>query len=64
MKLNKKYFENKTWEEILSEIDFKKYLKNLSKKLKGRPVVLYGAGTMLDYMMENYDFSGLNVKAV
>jgi hypothetical protein len=50
------YFEN-----YLKRINFKKRLEYLNKTLKDKRIILYGAGTLLHYIKENYDLSKLNI---
>ena len=64
MKLNKEFFNGKTWAQILDELNFEKHLKSLSKKFKNKKIVLYGCGIMLDYIVENYNLSDFNIIAV
>ena len=63
MKRNKKFFDGKTWSEIFSDLKFEKHLEKLQKKFKNKKIALYGAGIMLDYIIQNYDMSGLNIIA-
>lgn len=45
----------------LESINFEKRLAKLSKKLKGKKVIIYGSGILFDVMLKNYDFSKLNI---
>ncbi len=45
----------------LEEFNFKKHLEKLNKKLKGKSVVLYGAGVFLEAINKYYDLSKLNI---
>ena len=45
----------------LEEIKFEKYLAKLKKKLKNKKVVVYGAGSLFQYIKNNYDISSLNI---
>ncbi len=54
-------------EELLNELkksNFEKHLKKLTKKLKNKKVVIYGAGAMFQVMHKYYDFSGLNIVGI
>ena len=53
-----------TLEEHLKNCKFDKYLRNLIKKLKGKTILVYGTGTMFQYIQEHYDLSELNIVAV
>lgn len=50
--------------DYLKKYNFEKQLKKLNKKLKGKKVVLYGAGAFFEALNANYDLSGLNVVAL
>lgn len=59
-------FEEEFHEEIISynyleKFNFKKNLERLNKKLKGKTVVLYGAGVFLEAIKKYYDLSKLNI---
>ena len=54
----------KTIEEHLKSCNFDKYFKKLIKKLKGKTVIVYGTGTMFQYIQKNYDLSELNIIGV
>ena len=64
MKKNKQFFDGKTWEEVFRILKFDRHLEKLKRKLRGKSIALYGAGIMCDYIMDNYDVSGLDVKIV
>lgn len=53
-----------TLEEHLKQCKFDKYFKKLTKKLKGKKVIIYGTGSMFQYIQKNYDLSGLNIIGV
>ena len=53
-----------TLEEHLKFCNFEKYLKKLVKKLQGKTILVYGTGSMFQYIQKNYDLSGLNIVAV
>ena len=48
----------------LQSLNFEKHLTRLTKKLRGKSVVLYGAGAYLKTIAEFYDLSGLNIVSV
>ncbi len=48
----------------LSEIKFECRLKKMIKKLKNKKVIIYGAGSLFQYITENYDLSSLNIIGV
>ena len=47
--------------DYLKKIGFEKHLKKITKKLKDKKIVLYGAGTFFKVIYDNYDLSGLNI---
>ena len=47
--------------DYLLSIDFEQYLKKLTKKLKGKTVLIYGAGILFQTAYKNFDLSGLNI---
>lgn len=49
------------FEDYLRKNNFKTYLKKLKKQVKGKPVVVYGAGMLFQYINEKYDLSDFNV---
>lgn len=51
----------RTLEEHLKFCRFDKYYKKLIKKLKGKTVIIYGTGSMFQYILKNYDLSTLNI---
>ena len=62
-------FKEEIREEALSynylcEHNFSKTLPKLIKKLKGKKVVLYGAGVFLEAILKFYDLSGLDIVGV
>lgn len=64
-----KIFEDKYTDErdhinYLESIKFEKQLQKLLKKVKGKKVVLYGAGSFFQIINDNYDLSGLNIVAI
>lgn len=58
----KKYSDD--FKEYLKEIQFKKYLKILNKKLKNKKIIIYGTGSFYQYIAENYDLSNINIIGV
>lgn len=50
--------------EYLEHIKFEKYLDKLNKKLKNKPVIIYGSGSLFQYIKKNYDLSKLNIIGV
>ncbi len=59
-----RYKFKKQIRKIIDRGDFQKRIDSLSRKYKGKNVVLYGAGYIFEYITENYDLSGLNIVAV
>ena len=53
-----------TLEEHLKFCNFDKYLKKLCKRLKGKRILVYGTGSLFQYIQKNYDLSKLNIVAV
>lgn len=51
----------KTIEEHLRDCKFDKYYKKLVKKMEGKTVIIYGAGSMFSHICSNYDLSKLNI---
>ena len=49
------------FKEYLQEIKFEKYLSKLKKKIEGKSVVIYGCGTLFQYIFENYDLNPMNI---
>ncbi len=45
----------------LREFNFDKTLPELSKKLKGRTVIIYGAGAFFETIKKHFDLSSLNI---
>ena len=50
--------------KLLEKYKFEKYLNKLNKKLNGKRVVIYGAGTFFKKIKENYDLSKLNIVGI
>lgn len=48
-------------EEYLKNCGFDKYFKKLIKKLKNKTVIIYGTGSMFQYVLKNYNLSSLNI---
>lgn len=49
------------FENTLKKTNFEKRLKKLEKKLNGKRIVIYGAGSFFQYIIEHYDLSKLNI---
>ncbi len=47
--------------EYLLDCNFEKYLDRLVLELDGKPVIVYGTGSMFQLIQENYDLSKLNI---
>lgn len=56
--------QNAEFVEYLEKKNFKKRLDELSKKLKGKKIVIYGAGIFFQAINTMYDLSGLNIVAI
>ena len=52
------------FKEILEEQNAQKQINKLSRKLKNKKVVIYGAGNFSKVLFENYDLSKFNILAV
>lgn len=52
------------WTRYLSAINEKDYINRLSKRLKNKKVLIYGAGLVSKILFENYDLSKLNVVGI
>jgi len=50
--------------EYFEKINLEKYLEKLSKKMKNKKIVIYGAGVFFQTIKEYYDLSKLNIVAV
>lgn len=50
--------------EYLEKIHFAKHLSKIAKKLKDKTVVIYGAGSFYQTLMNKYDLSCLNIIAI
>lgn len=46
---------------LLEKFNFKKQLKNISKKLKNKKILIYGSGIFFKKIQANYDLSDLNI---
>lgn len=51
-------------QEYLKKTGFDKYLKKLNKKLKNKKIIIYGAGSLFQYINENYDLSALDITGI
>ena len=47
--------------EYLERIKFENYLKRLNKKFKNKTIIIYGSGSLFQYIKEHYDISTLNI---
>ena len=64
---NYKFYEirsKKQWEEYFEQINEQEYLDKLAKKLKGKKVILYGAGIIAEVLLEKYNLSDFNIIGV
>ncbi len=52
------------WEKYFEKIEEQKYIDKLSKKLKNKKVLLYGAGICAEILFKNYDLSKLNITGI
>ncbi len=52
------------WKTYLDKINEQKYIDKLSKKLKDKKVLFYGAGLSAKVLFENYDLSKFNVAGI
>ena len=50
-----------TLEEHLKYCKLDKYFKKLVKRLKGKSIIVYGTGSLFQYIQKNYDLSQLNI---
>ena len=48
-------------EEYLKKHHFNKYFEKLTKKLKNKRAIVYGTGSMFEFIKENYDLTLLNI---
>jgi len=51
-------------EKYLTDINFKKQLQCLNRKLKNKRIVIYGSGQLFQTICKYYDVSKLNIVAV
>ena len=61
---NYKFYEIRTyddWTEYLDKIGEQKYINILSNIMKGKKVLLYGAGIVSQVLTDKYNLSGLNI---
>lgn len=49
------------FKSYLNSIKFDKYLNQLNKKLKGKSAIIYGTGSLFQFIKDNYDLSKLNI---
>ena len=52
------------WIEYLGLIKEQDYINKLVKKMRGKRILLYGAGLTAQVLLENYDFSNLNIVGI
>ena len=52
------------WVEYLEAVNEQKHINNLTKKLKNKKVLLYGAGMVAEVLIDKYDLSGLNIVGI
>lgn len=74
LKINKNIEIKKIWDnlipqendfiEYLEKINFEQHLKKLTKKLKNKKIVIYGAGVFFQTIKQYYDLSKLNIVAI
>lgn len=53
-----------TIEEHLKTCKFDNHFKKLTKKLKDKTILIYGAGTLFQHIQKNYDLTRLNIIAI
>ena len=58
------YYEEGININLLEDFNFSKQIIKLTKKLKNKKVVVYGAGAFFQVMKNYYDLSGLNIIAI
>lgn len=51
-------------QEYLKNHNFETHFKKICKRLKGKTIVIYGAGIMFQEIAQNYDLSKLNIIAI
>lgn len=64
---NYKYYEIRTyedWTEYLDTIGEERYIEILSNILKGKKILLYGAGIVSQVLIDKYNLSGLNIVGI
>ena len=52
------------YNKYLQENNFEKYFAKLINKLKGKKILIYGAGQIFKFIKKNYDLSELNVVGI
>ena len=52
------------WIKYFEKVNEQKYIDNLARKLKGKNVLLYGAGIISEVLFENYDLSKFNIMGI
>ena len=53
-----------TIEEHVKACKFENYFKKLTKKLKGKTILVYGTGSLFQYIQKNYNLAELNIVAI
>ena len=56
--------EKSGWIEYFNRINEQKYLNKLAKKLKGKKVLLYGAGMVSEILLKNYNFEEFDIAGI
>ena len=52
------------FQQYLKKYKFEKYFKRLKNHLKGKKIVLYGAGSFFSYIFERFSFEQLDVVGI
>lgn len=58
---NKEFSDEDETVNYAEKFNFKKNLEKLTKKLKGKSIIVYGAGSFFETINYYYDLSGLNI---
>ena len=61
---NTKMIENDNFGQLLIASNFDARLKELEQNYQDKRIVLYGAGSFLEYIIKHYDLSNLNIIAL
>ncbi len=51
-------------ERYLEEIHFEKYFTKLKNKLKDKKIIIYGTGSLFDFINKHYDLHSLNITGI